>query len=582
MRTLRFHLKLAAAAFALLGLAALAPAQQIGVGGASAELAAAGAPRTEHTDRDLRTGHGWVILTDGEGRAGELHHAPPQDATRKVTAATLRPVTPLPARPEFMAAVGERVYLATGQRIASVRTFRITGPGGWDYLPSADVISEPPLPEGSTILGLAGSPLGPAALTRSVSGELDIQLLGEDGWLRAALPSVPRSATLHLIGGPTGLRLLEQPASGPVRIWDGKVTIERGADPGPDESTRLPGKASIDWRLSGEFALPPELLRPGDARPLAWHAATVGQTLIVWAHHSTELLIWAAHGGRLVPLQIVPGVPSVFAVLPLPDDGLLRVYWVERAAGPAPVAGISPGARPAIDAATVQVREVSTTTGRILYSGGLKVGGIISHTDFTLLTLGLCAAMSAALIFIVRGGPRPPIVLPEGAALAPPGRRLVAWFLDFVPAVVVSGMAFNLAPSGVITGFLTGDGEYGAVPLLVALGFAAAHSAICEAVWGRSLGKLLMGLDVVAMQRVPAPPADATSTPAAPDATPPTGSVRVTEPLAWQAITRSAIRFLLFPLTGLLLMDPNWRHPGDVLARTVVIERAQEPEEPEE
>ena len=90
-----------------------------------------------------------------------------------------------------------------------------------------------------------------------------------------------------------------------------------------------------------------------------------------------------------------------------------------------------------------------------------------------------------------------------------------------------------------------------------------------------------MGLDVVAMQRV-TPPATDTADSTPPDANPPTGSVRVTEPAVWQAVTRSAIRFPLFPLTALLLMDPNWRHPGDVLARTVVIERAQDPEEPEE
>ncbi|MGH7133031.1 MAG: RDD family protein [Phycisphaerales bacterium] len=577
MRTLRFHPTLAAAAFALLGLIAPCSAQQIGP--ANAALPAAGAARTERTDRDLRTGQGWVILADADGRGGgaELHHAPPEDATRKVTAATLRPVAPLTARPEFMAAIGDRVYLATGQRISSVRAFRITGPGGWDYLPRNDTVSEPPLPDNSTILGLAGSPFGPAALTRSPAGEFDLQILGDDGWLRAPLPTLPRSATLQLLGTPGGLRLLEQPATGPVRIWDGKVTVERGADPGPDDSSRSAGKASIEWKPAGEFALPPELVRSGDARPLAWRAATIDRALVVWAHHGTELLIWAAHAGRLVPVQTVPGVPDAFAVLPLVDDGLLRIYWVDRPAGRA--VAVTPAARTAIDAATVQVREVSTSTGRLLYSGGLKVGGIISHTDFTLLTLGLCAAMSAALIFIVRGGPRPPIVLPDGAALAPPGRRLVAWFLDFVPAVVACGIVFNLAPSAVIAGFVTGDGEYGAIPLLVALAIAAAHSAICEAVWGRSLGKLLMGLDVVAMQRVPA---STEGESAKTDAAPAAGSVRVTEPFVWQAVVRSAIRFLLFPLAGLLLMDPNWRHPGDILARTVVIERAEEPDEPEE
>jgi hypothetical protein len=50
-------------------------------------------------------------------------------------------------------------------------------------------------------------------------------------------------------------------------------------------------------------------------------------------------------------------------------------------------------------------------------------------------------------------------------------------------------------------------------------------------------------------------------------------------PTLVQALVRNAVRWLAPPLAALVLFDPNWRHPGDVLSRTVVLTAATPPEE---
>lgn len=541
-------------------------AQQIGP--APMQLAGAGAPPSEREAGDLRSGHGWVVLWDGEGRDGELFHIPPLNSTRKITAASLRLVTPLRNRPDLAAAGGDHVYMAFGPRIGSVRVLRINAPGGWEYLPVGDVAGEPPLPEGATPISMACGPT-PLVLARTVSGAIELFALADDGWARAALPPGVDPSRVMLLSAGDGFRLLEHGRPGAeVRMWGGSLKIEASA-PATEDRTPEPARASVTWTKAESFTLPSELVT-AEGRSPPWRAAMVDQRIVIWVRLDDGLHLWTVAAGAAQPLATLADAPAAFTLAPVWGAGTVRVYWITGNGAAKPQVG--PAGRSAIDPRTVQVREVSATTGRVLFSGGLSVGGAISRNDFTLLAFGFAAAMAAALIFIIRGDQKLPIVLPEGAALAPPGRRLIAWVLDLTPALIASGAVFNLSPAGVIATVGTNEGGSGMLPLAVAVALAILHTGISESLWGRSLGKFVMGLDVVQLRRKPAPPGGD----AAAD-----GPVEPVLPGLWPAMVRSAVRFGLAPLAGLLLLDPNWRHPADFLCRTVVIERALPDEDDE-
>ena len=209
--------------------------------------------------------------------------------------------------------------------------------------------------------------------------------------------------------------------------------------------------------------------------------------------------------------------------------------------------------------------------GRVMYSGHQSgTQGAISPGDFHLLTLLMGCAIAGVLLFVMRTEQKFQPILPAGASLAHPGKRLAAWVFDFIPAVILSGALFSATPGQVIAGLAMHDSMVDALPFFAAIAIALLRSAIMEHTTGASLGKMLMGLSVIAYQRRPAAASTDSTAPA-------TGSVEITRPLLWQAFSRGLIRWCLFPLGATILFDPNTRHAGDMLARTLVVEITPEP-----
>ena len=82
-----------------------------------------------------------------------------------------------------------------------------------------------------------------------------------------------------------------------------------------------------------------------------------------------------------------------------------------------------------------------------------------------------------------------------------------------------------------------------------AIGLTILHAGVCEWQWGRSMGKFLMGLRVVSTRE---------------------GSVGGGLG-ARQAATRNLVRWIVPLLAVFAMLDKYGRHPGDLLAGTMVV-----------
>ncbi|CAN5867788.1 hypothetical protein BH11PLA1_BH11PLA1_10610 [soil metagenome] len=269
----------------------------------------------------------------------------------------------------------------------------------------------------------------------------------------------------------------------------------------------------------------------------------------------------------------------------------------------------------------IVVREISTSTGEVLFAQAAKNEGPITARDFQLMALALGALTATVLVFVLRGDNTHAVILPRGTSLATPTRRMCAAILDLAPAYVLAaaltGRTFaRLALLGNIEG-LTAALTLSAVTL----GIAMAHCTLGEWLTGRSLGKMFFGCVVIPARvrrgkgakgdagyhgpRREDDDADAGVVegraqeddtaaarlgpgavaleeqwalgprgPRGAGAAGPGGAGEEAEPLPSitlrQALLRNILRWTP-PLAGLILVDPNFRHPGDVVAGTVVV-----------
>lgn len=90
----------------------------------------------------------------------------------------------------------------------------------------------------------------------------------------------------------------------------------------------------------------------------------------------------------------------------------------------------------------------------------------------------------------------PPPSLPEGTALAGPGRRMGAFALDFIPAVAIASLVWRLEFWEVLDPARILHSPQGIWPLLTSLVLFAVLGALSEAFWGTTPGKWATGCRV--------------------------------------------------------------------------------------
>lgn len=560
---------------------AQAPVQYLAPG-ASAPLEPTAAP-------DLTTGHAWSLLPAISGSDSVLLHWPPRDG-ELAGPGTLRPALQLMARPTGLAAWGDTVHLVyerdrgrgengatvSQRRVASVQAAR--GPAGtWEYLPAGRTRAEPPLPGDGDLAGFVATPVGPAALLgpEGAPGPLRLVVLQGGAWVEQPLPRGAEGANAATL-----LPLARGPA---LALWRGGAKLELWTS----EATRAEGRATIAWAATPRAYTLPEPPGPagesGSPR-LLWLEGTLlaveprpqagGRTVDVHA--------WILTSDAAVPLTTLEGLGAPISAVGLAGAGRLGLVFAEGpAAAPpapgAPGASAAPAPAPRGPARGYRVREVGAADGAVRFEGPARSEALLTPRDYSVLLLVVGSVLAMVLLFVLRGENGQTVILPRHASLATPGKRSLAALMDFAPALIVGSWIHGVAPAEVLSLTVLLGGGVGVGPLATVLALAMVHTTAGELLWGRSLGKSLVGCEVVGLsrRRAEAPPAEDGEVRGAETV----GSLTVGPPTPAQAVVRNIVKWFALPLGLLMFLDPNTRHPGDLAGRTLVVHR--EDEEPD-
>lgn len=537
--------------------------------------------------------HAWVIVP-ASGTAGfGVIHIPPRGAVGPAgVIQDGRVETParLEAAPERVAAWERTLYLVfppeptrPGERQRRVLTITATptalgggGVGGWEFDTTGRLNALASIPGDAPLLGLAGSPRGPAALlVDEASGGVELHLLSGAEWREVDLPDPLREGpSLASVEAPIlvslrdGLGVLVRDPEGPG-LWQALLSGPGAADAAEPVawtwvSLPLGGEGQAPFPVGPVFAIAGRLVfvQPGDDQ--GGEGARRGGALTVWSI--------SAQDGRAIAR--VPDAPPGVALAPLDQSDRLIVFGLRpdesdaaRAAARRP---LPPGASPPKPRYDYSILEISAATGRVLYSGEPTSSPPLSPAEFRVLVLLLLGVTVVILVFVLRptgpGGRGAPLILPPRTMLAEPGRRLAAALIDLAPALLLASrltgvsLAETFSPAGALA---VGD----ALALaLDALAIAFAHTAAAEALFGRSLGKALVGCEVVRVVIARAGPDGELAAIAR-------------RPGFWRAAVRSLAKWTLAPAALAGIGGPDRRHLGDTMTGTVVIVRLH-PDEP--
>ncbi|TVQ31244.1 MAG: RDD family protein [Phycisphaeraceae bacterium] len=491
--------------------------------------------------------HAWIlIIPEEEGDSPDalmrLLHAP-GDAPP----GSLIPVQTHRRAPTLVAAGAGRLLLAFDPVSSAeaetpfrpVRTLRVEGtvaPGTYQYDPRGRFAALPPLPGDGRLKGLVQTRTGAAALIRGGEGE---RLLWSDrvSWRRAPLPDgLDHASDWRLFPHDGAVAILERTADGVATLWTG---AESPAARPLDEQTSTvdpPAQARADiFDMTWSPRLVAITLQ--DETILA-----VGSSFIVVSDGAEgEVILELVRGERRQELARLSEIGAVRTAVVLGED--VMIVWIDDDQLDSPAT------------ATLHTAVVSTVTGKTLHFGPAVRESPITMRDLTFLALLLSAVVLTILIFVLRpeAAMRVAIVLPPGTSLAEPWVRIFAALIDFLPGVLLAAFLWSMTPGEVLFQPFGQVGEEGLLPLFSALGVMFLHCAVSEWLTGRTLGKAMLRCRTVSV----------------------TGA-RLT---LWQAVARNIIKVLAPPLILLILVDPRRRHLGDMVTGSVVITRADDPED---
>lgn len=456
---------------------------------------------------------GWVAL-EYAGQGVFLFDVPGEGAPGTMVEAAL-----LPRAPEAMGAWGDEVWLvyepaaataaaggrpqadgAKGARsVRRVSAVELARAGAFAYSPPEAL---PPLPSEGGVVGILPSRGGAVAV---LSEPVRLMWLRGGAWVDAAFPAGALPERLLPVPGEESPALIELPEGEGERAALWTASVRGDALEWSRREVAVRGDVVMAWIARRQLYA---AYRAGDGEGSGWRVELV-------------------RGSVAYPQAEIPGAAAPAALLRA-GDRFVRVSAV-----------FSPGLR-------ISARVVSLS-GEVLHDGPAVIPGPVSRREVETLLLMLGSLALSVIVFVIRpaGMIDGAVAFPEGYALAESGRRFTAGAIDLALGAAGSGMVFGLPMWRVLDVSAVFVNEAGAWPLVAALGFAAAHSAVMEAAAGRTVGKMLTGCRTI--------------------------SVTGRKPSAAQAAVRNVIKYACPPLALMALLGPPT--PGAHSFGTLVVRR---------
>ncbi len=514
---------------------------------------------------DLNT-HAWGVYRNANDEI-LLVHVPPRDAstrglvpTEAADPGTLQATRPLGHKfPLALAAIGERVYLIYPKAYAQTRQIMrvysgtaVPGPVGsvWSFLPVDRFDAGPPIETPGVLVDFTATGKALWALLDE-GGHSRLLTLDAEAWREVELPPAPA-------GSRPGWRL--------SAVGDELILIDHGAE----RLVPLTFDAQAGRWSGGDWE---PIERPaGDYRILGGER---GMTLVSWDEQGRAALsAWTRSGvftiasGLALPIDaayaVLDSVNELLAIRALPSPN--RAVNPANPANPAtdsggertpgamtdPTREAEPGAseraRGADPAASVAIWELDLGDGSVIYQGSPISRAPVSVNEFRFLVGMMVLVMVGVLVVVIMPDRPDAMRVPDGFALADPGRRLMATLFDAGLVAVLMGQLFHVHPAEIITlsVIVRTDDAWAVVPATMVT--AVALMSLFERTLGATPGKLLMGIRVA--RAMPGP---------------------LRRPPCWAVLVRNVIKWVLPPVAALALVDPETLHRGDRATRTLVV-----------
>jgi uncharacterized RDD family membrane protein YckC len=449
---------------------------------------------------------------------GQLHYFPA--SAPMGTAMGLRAHV-LGEPPAVMTAHGDRLVLLYPGTVASTAESSVKGANAERTIPVRSVrltlvrtpvvfldppdrfTVQPPLRTTGSLLHAVDTDVGLFALLW-VDGHLALQMMDYAGWREVDLPGdLGLTASTRLVKHPDGVSLLSRDKGGKANLWSLDSTKEAWTSvPAPDDA--------VGRRLftAGGVVVIPEL--DGSTKTLS---------------------LRSIEGDKLIPLATVSDVAVDYTAAAVGEN--IAVVWFDGDVS-----------------ARLRVVILSSITGRTLYDGYARFPPPLSPSDLRFVMVLLAAVMLGVLLFVLKPETIAESAPPAGCVLAEPGRRFASAGIDLVIAGLISSALWGVSIADAINPgaffLLTGNESW---PIVTTLGIFFVHGVLGEWIFGRTIGKAMVGCRV--------------------------SSTRGSRIKLWQAVARNLIKGVAPPLVVFILFDPNRRHPGDLMGGTIVIKNAK-------
>lgn len=468
--------------------------------------------------------HGWIATRSLTGGGATLLHLPPRESglgLRGVDVGVARSLRTLDKQPARVVADSRRVFLLYPDPSGRLDVYSIrVRPAGL----SGHWLAEPV--EGATAeRSLA---LGEGGLVDAVAAEGELFVLVADelwrlwrlraaGWEEVPMPPLtarPDRGWASLVAGSCSLTLIEAVDARVVR-WSSQ------------------GGSGDNWS--------PELLSlaaPVDPQRLL-SVFDCGGDVCLAARTEEGFEVLSLGPGVVGPIAgaALPGKPM--AAVPLSGGMRIAVLDLLHDEG-------AQGVSKPID--SWGLVETSLATGRELYRGPPRAGMLALSNEIRWLSLGMMGLTAGVLFYLLKPQPSSPEpVLPQGFALASPGRRLLAAVVDAAVVVAPVCLVLGVPLSSVVLVLPLLETPSGVLALASIVALGSVSGALSEWLTCRTPGKWLAGCRVVSVDP---------------------GRARVG--LA-RSLARNVFRWAFAPWALLGLGPPLMRHRGDLVAGAAVV-----------